>query len=117
MFSVVNFEYHRFLLRRCVAIRLLAHAPGVGKIAWYCSVRFKECPVTEFLVEKNGTVMNIDKRLKSVCCVSAIVTSVLSRWASGIVGAEKEYGLNCIVVGTRQLMPPDALQPKAYFTN
>ena len=26
-------------------------------------------------------------------------------------------GLYCIVVGSRQLMPPDALQPKAYCTN
>ena len=25
--------------------------------------------------------------------------------------------LYCIVVGSRQLMPPDALQPKAYCTN
>ena len=25
--------------------------------------------------------------------------------------------LYCIVVGSRRLMPPDALQPKAYFTN
>ena len=24
---------------------------------------------------------------------------------------------HCIVVGSRRLMPPDALQPKAYFTN
>ena len=28
-----------------------------------------------------------------------------------------KYVLHCIVVGSRRLMPPDALQPKAYCTN
>jgi len=45
----------------------LLYAPGVGKIACYGGVSFKQWPVTEFLVAKKGSVMNIRKRLRSVC--------------------------------------------------
>ena len=30
---------------------------------------------------------------------------------------ESDRAILCIVVGSRRLMPPDALQPKAYCTN
>jgi hypothetical protein len=79
----------RLLLRSRVAIRFLAHAPGVGKIAWYSGVHFKQWPVTEFFVAKNESVMSIHKRLQSVCDVSAVDTSILSRWALEITGTEK----------------------------
>ena len=64
------------------------YEPGVGKITWYGGVLFKQWPVTEFLVTKNESVMSIRKRLQSVCGVSAVDTSILSRWASGIAGTE-----------------------------
>jgi hypothetical protein len=37
----------------------LLNAPEVGKITWYGGMRFKQGPVTEFLVAKNESVMNI----------------------------------------------------------
>jgi hypothetical protein len=64
----------------------LLYAPGVGKIACYGGVRFKRWPVTEFIVAKNESIMSIRKRLQSVHGVSAVDTSVFSRWASGIKG-------------------------------
>jgi hypothetical protein len=66
----------------------LLYAPGVGKIAWYGGVRFKQWPVTEFLVAKNESVMNIASGYE-VSAVSAVDTSILSCWASGIAGTEK----------------------------